>query len=151
MSKIAVTRQHKIARTGSYGTRLSATGKDTLGYGAGVWQDGLSPEEEREVLLKRKEQLIAERKAIKPAPRLQKNIWMIQQARYDAVGEQIKEIDDRLAELRPLVSKAKGHGQDLGHYLIAIFKSRVSRAEWLSIVADAEAMYEKEQRQLSAP
>lgn len=150
MSKIAVTRQHKIARTGSFGTRLSATGKDTLGYGAGVWQADLPPAEERGVLVKRKAALIEERKAIKPPPRLPKNIWMIQQARYDAVGEQIKEIDDRLREIRPQVVKAKGHGQDLAHYLIAIVKSRMSRDEWLRIVEEAEQMYELEERRSSA-
>ena len=150
MSKLASIRQHKISRTGSYATRLSATGKDTLGYGAGAWDSDLPVEERRQVLIKRKSQLIGEAKACKPGPHLKPHEWLRQEARRKDVVAQITDIERQLSEIKALAKAAEREkelaGRPLQACIVDVCKARFSTEQWAEIVAEARRMQETYRR-----
>jgi len=137
MSKIAVTRQNKIARTGSYATRLSATGRDTLGYGANFNVEALTQAEQREILKQRVDELTRQRRAIKPRPNLPRGRWLVEQARYDALGLEIQHV---ILQLRDINATLKHRDSaSVGEALYALFQQRFPESEWEMILDQAHA------------
>jgi hypothetical protein len=125
MSKIAQKRQDYLSRSGNSSTVPSASGANLMGYGA---EEKLSPMQRREALIRACEVLKEKRKLL--------------HFRSNEFRELGLEMNKFNAEIKAINEE---HGlekdrQNVGDFLVKMFKARVTHAEWQIIVAEAKRM-----------
>lgn len=111
-----------ITKTGSHSTRASPTGKNLLGWDEKV-QEHMSLAQERESLIAALESKERVYKTL-PNPSIDRK-----QARFE-----LDRIIDRLAVIRKMLRITH---DDVGEFVIQIFRERVTPAEWKIIIAEA--------------
>ncbi|QTD95626.1 hypothetical protein [Burkholderia anthina] len=131
MSKELINSETWRDRTGSFSTHGSRRGTNLLGWDHLV-REVLSLEQQRESLLK----------ALRAAEEQRKNSEP-ESAEYEQIGARINSICHQLQAIKKMGAVAHKY-QNLGDHLIAMFKERVTRVEWMAIVEEAQRRHDSQ-------
>jgi hypothetical protein len=109
-------------KTGNYSTHSARTGKNLLGWGDNT-QEILTLDQEREIIL-----LAIKAKEEKKKDTLRGSF------EYQTLTIELIELANKMSEIRKALNIKNN---DVGHFIIEIFKERVTILEWERIVDEA--------------
>lgn len=139
MSKAISQNSAWQSRSASFSTHGSRSGVNLLGWDA-FHQEALTVNQERDCL----------RAALKAAQR-NRDTLEVGSVEYVKAGYRISELAEQLKALKEKIGVVKKY-QDLGDFLVKMFKERVTKAEWEIIVAEAQRRHDSQEclREMSA-
>ncbi len=141
MIKSQANGENFMSRSASFSTHGSRTGANLLGWGE---KEVLTPQQQREALLLRRERLTSEIQAVKEMQKQKLHPKVLAQfaAERADLAKEIAEVDLQLSELRP--KKSDRVRPDLGECIIEVVKARMTKPQWAMVMKEAREMYERE-------
>jgi len=132
MSKAITNSAAWRGRVASFSTHGSRSGVNLLGWDA-FYKESLSVTQERECILKALKSEEAKRLQLAP-----------DSTEYAKAGYRIASLTAELKALKEKIGIVKKY-QDLGDFLVKMFKERVTKAEWDIIVAEAQRRHDSQE------